>query len=1156
MDPRRSADAWGLPLAFALFALLLVRSGRAAPFVAGAAVLSVTIGFGLVRLAAPGRGAFGGLLAGLALTGTAIAWTLAEPAAHRDLIALAGALGVAALSVAGAWPGATPAIRGRLAILGAAAAGAVLATGTFGAPLWPLKAILVLGGPPLTAALLAPLTGPLLALAGAVAAGAAIGPAHALAWLLPPLLAGGLLGLRRDTTVVPALLALAAALLPPVGLALSAGLLTGLSRRRRRPWPLLLLLPAVGLALWRLPAGVSLLHRPSLAALASILPLSAMAFPFLLPAAVLGLASRSFPSGEGREVLGAGLLALPFLAGGPWLSAAAAALWLAALPAAAASGLDAVGRSLPWTFGASAVLILGALWGSPPPLAAATTLLVAGWTAALLLCLVPHRAAQLAWVLAVAGLVWTTPVEGGDRHLQAGDWLNAGAPGVAILAQAKGTGGPAGAEALVFSAAAGPLRFGRDVPTAAGPPPRHRMLLASGRGRRVRTVLRGVSTRRLDGPATLTARAPLALRAEPLVRWKRRRRRFATLVGGTLLLLLAAFLAPRSRLLPAAFGLAIVLGGLFAAGSGLAPLARPAFRDVADLAAAALLAVIFSLRHLRRRRLLAGFLILAPLALAQPVLRHPAGDEVYQLLMDRSLIADHDLDISNNIDPGRPGEAMYLPHGSHLIHSPLPALAALPGFALLGMGGALLTVAFLMALAAWAAARRADELGAPRAGVDTAWALVLLSCPALIYGTALWPAAFGAAAAAVLLLAAARPAPVAAAVTGALSLLVKVRLGLITLPVAAAAVLRGRRRRTVVAALAAVVLALAGVALLLGGPLGRHSAAELLPHDVRASLLGLWGLFWDASAGMVLAAPLWLVALAFLPALWRRGGTGERALMLGGFLTLLALAPRGEWYGGGSPPLRYLAPLLPLVLLGLVEAVRSVRGRRVVALVLPVSAVAAWVAVTRPLWWFNPVDGGWWLADRLSRRLAIDGRRLFPSLIRPNVAALAFPALVLALAWAISRKRGGRSAAAALTVAALAAGIAAGLYLPEWRVDAEDPQVVHHGGRSHPPPGTYFRAARGISWRLTPGQSMTIPWRPPHGSRLFVRVRRSHGAAPGGRLVGDWGRGSLSALRWAGDGWRRLPLPPPPSAGRLRLRLRWEGPARSAVIVDRVEASR
>ena len=200
--------------------------------------------------------------------------------------------------------------------------------------------------------------------------------------------------------------------------------------------------------------------------------------------------------------------------------------------------------------------------------------------------------------------------------------------------------------------------------------------------------------------------------------------------------------------------------------------------------------------------------------------------------------------------------------------------------------------------------------------------------------------------------------------------------------------------------------------------------------------------------------------------------------------------------------------------------------------------------------------GGWWLADSLSRALHIGGRRLFPSLIRPNLAAIAVPALFLALAWAWSRRPTLRAAAAAVTIVGFTAVIAAGLFLPEWRVDAEDPHVVHHGGRAHPPSGTFFRAAKGISWRLEAGQFIEIPWRPPPASRLFVRLRRSHGVPALGRLTARWDTGSLSTLRWAGEGWQRLPIPLPAHPGRGTLRLSWEAPDHIAVFIDRVEAPR
>ncbi len=614
-----------------------------------------------------------------------------------------------------------------------------------------------------------------------------------------------------------------------------------------------------------------------------------------------------------------------------------------------------------------------------------------------------------------------------------------------------------------------------------------------------------------------------------------------------------AGLGPRASPLPFAIGLTVWLGGLVAAGSGFAPLARAAFRAAPDLAAVAwLAAAAVWIPKLGARRLLAGFLLLVPLAVAQPVLRHPAGDEIYNLKLEQSLVEDHDLDITNNIDRSNPAEAIYLADARGLIHSPGLALLALPGYVLLGETGSLLAVAFLVALAAALAARRADELGFGRRAVTLAWLLSLGTYPALTFATQFWPAAAGMAAVAILLWAAAKPAPWAAIATAAASLLIKVRLGLVTLPVAAVAALRRKRAVSILVLAGAVVAAGAAVAVFLGGPLGVHHLSELEPVSLLAPLRALWGLAWDAAGGLLVAAPLWLVALTGLPAVWRRGGPGERALIVGGGLTVLALLPRGEWWGGGSPPARYLVPLLPLVVLALAAIASRSRGRRVLALALPWAALAAWIAVTHPLWWFNPTDGGFWLADALARNLHAAARRIFPSMIRPDMAALTVPlGLIILALWWVRRRR---AAAAAVAILVFSAGVAWAVAVPAARVDVEDPQVIHHGGHAQPPPGTFFRSAHGISWRLGRGQSVVIPWDPPRNAPLVLRARLAGGRP--GTLSIRWSGGIPAVAGLSTRRWTMTALPPPPASGRGELRLTWEGPPGSMADLDRVEVLR
>ncbi len=1148
---RPHTAVWSAPIAWTVFAALMVALARTDLLHASVVSAAVLLGVGLARTVTHTRGGGAGRLSELVLFGGGIAWMLASPGSHRCVVSLAVALSASGLALAGAWRRADALGRERLALVAGTIIGLTVAAGTAGAPLWGLKMGFVIVSVALTAHLLVRVAGPLLALAATVALAASIGSAHVAGWLLPPLVALALVALGAGLPWTAAAAGVLAALAPPAGLAVAAGLIAASARKARSAWPLSLLGAAVLLGWWRLPAGETMWHLPSLGTLGVMLPLTPLAAPFLLPAAAVGLTSRSHPAAEGRDALGIGMALVPFVTGGAWSAAAVAALWLTALPAARARS-RAVRATLPWTFGAGGALLLASPWGGAVLPGFSPVLIAGGWLAAVVASLTGWEATAFVWVVPVAGLIWTTPVEGIDRHIAPGQavHLSTRSSGWVVLAGTPVRSLVPGTPVLVAGEGRHPLRAGCDVP-AEKLRPRHPIVLPSGRGRDTRLDWRGVTHRRWSGGTRIVASVPLVIRTEAYAAWRARRHRFAWLAGGALLLLLLAAMAPRASPLPASIGLTALLGGLVAAGSGYAPLARAAFRAGPDLAAVAwLAAAAVWVPKLGGKRVLAGFLLLVPLAVAQPVLRHPAGDEVYNLKLEQSLVRDHDLDITNNIDRSNPAEAIYLANGPHLIHSPGLALAALPAYVLFGWTGSLLTVAWLVALAAGLAARRACELGFGRRAVTLAWLLSLATYPALTFATQLWPAAAGMAAAAILLWAVSRSARWTAIIVAAASILVKVRLGLVTLPMAAAAAFKKKRRWWGMVALAAAVAAVsAAVAMLLGGPLGVHHLRELEPPSVIAALRAVWGLAWDAAGGLLAAAPLWLVALIGVPEIWRRGGIGERTLIVGGGLTVLALAPRGEWWGGGSPPARYLAPLLPLIVLALAAVARRRRGRRVMVLVLPWAALAAWIAVTHPLWWFNPTDGGFWLADAMARTLHAAARRVFPSLIRPDMAALTVPigCVLVALWW--SRMR--RTASAALALLTFSMAVAWAVTVPETRIDVEDPQVIHMGGHAQPPPGTFFRSAHGISWRLQGGQSVIIPWHPPFDAPLELRARLARGRP--GTLAIRWNHGVPAVTGISARRWRFMALPGPSRPGRGRLRLTWEGPPGSMVDLDRVE---
>ncbi len=456
---RSHAAAWSAPVAWSVFSGLMLALGRTdglhAVIVSGVALL----GAGATRAMTHTRGGLAGRVAELVLFGGAVAWMLASPASHRDVTSLAASLAASGLALAGAWHHAGDLARERLALAAGGVIGLTVASGMVGAPSWGLKAMLVVVCVALTAHVLVRIAGAALAIAATVALAVAIGPAHAAAWLLPPLAAVALVALGAELPWTTAGAGVLAAALPPAGLAVAAGLIVASARKMRSAWPLALLPAAALVGWWRLPPGAALVHAPSLGALGAMLPLSPFAVPFLLPAAVIGLAGRTGAPADARDALGAGMLLIPFVAGGPWTMAAAASLWLAALPAARTQ-LPAVRTTLPWTFGAGGALLLAMPWGGAVLPGLSPLLLVGGWLLGVAAALTGWRAAALAWVLPVAGLVWTAPVEGVDHHLapggtmelpaRAGGWiLLAGtplgtiAPGTPVVSArtTTGTGG-------------------------------------------------------------------------------------------------------------------------------------------------------------------------------------------------------------------------------------------------------------------------------------------------------------------------------------------------------------------------------------------------------------------------------------------------------------------------------------------------------------------------------------------------------------------------------------------------------------------------------------------------------------------------------------------------------------------------------------------
>ncbi len=617
--------------------------------------------------------------------------------------------------------------------------------------------------------------------------------------------------------------------------------------------------------------------------------------------------------------------------------------------------------------------------------------------------------------------------------------------------------------------------------------------------------------------------------------------------------------------------LLLVLGSLVAR-SAVEPLRLLGERLAVDFAMAALLAAWLpaALIWLRRRRVFVTVAaVLLPLALATPHLT-PAlyGDEPFHLVVMESLAGDHDLDITDDLDlEGHPQNQLYAP-GRPLFHSPVLAMILFPGYVVAGRAGALVLLALMGAALVGLIARRSRDLGLHENSVGMLVLVLATTYPVVTFSTQIWPEVPGALAVAALLVLAARSRggrwlALAVAVVAAA---VKTRLGLLTLPVAGAAWLRRRPLRGLLVLVLASGTVLAVGWVTMGHPLGPYRRFHhLIPTDPGLAARVVGGLIFDAAGGLAFTAPLLVAALAGVTLLWRRGGSGERAMLVGCGLTVAALLNSTEWYGGGAPPARYLVPMLPaFALAGGLLLARPLRWRRLLPVLLPPSIVAWWVLLTRPHVSVNPGDGGYWLADALSRRFAADGRSFFPSFLVVDTATLLVPAVlavvVMLVLW-IAKSRGraasllGRGWIALWLAAAAALVLNLGLR-QDSVVEAEAPQVHKSGGSPVPPAGTVARYSHRCGWRLDDGDRVTVPLHLRDGAEVVLEGWLLGTARQAAQLELRWDGQEPTSLPWRGEAaTESLRMPPPPGGGHQSLSITLHSPPYGAVVLDRLIVS-
>jgi hypothetical protein len=345
------------------------------------------------------------------------------------------------------------------------------------------------------------------------------------------------------------------------------------------------------------------------------------------------------------------------------------------------------------------------------------------------------------------------------------------------------------------------------------------------------------------------------------------------------------------------------------------------------------------------------------------------GDEPHYLVITHSLLVDHDLQIENNHTRGdyraffggelRPD---YLQRGVngqiYSIHAPGLSVLLLPAYAVAGARGAIVTVCVLAAVAALAV----FEIAAIVAGLATAWltwAMICFTVPFIPHAWALYPEIAGAAIVAwaiVWTLRSRDRSPTSWLWRGVcLAMLpwlhTKFTVLLAGLIVCLLWNLRARWRS---AAALVLPIAISGVAWIAffwiiyrsidpQVPYGGYTAQFVRVENIPRSLFGL---LFDQKFGFLIYAPIYLLLLPGLRALFR-----DRQLRQLGVMTVLtagayviSAARLYMWWGGSSAPARFLVPVLPLLAPAIALGLTRVKDRAATVTVAIVAAMSLAVA--------------------------------------------------------------------------------------------------------------------------------------------------------------------------------------------------------------------
>ncbi len=392
-----------------------------------------------------------------------------------------------------------------------------------------------------------------------------------------------------------------------------------------------------------------------------------------------------------------------------------------------------------------------------------------------------------------------------------------------------------------------------------------------------------------------------------------------------------------------------------------------------------------------------------------------SGDEPHYLLITHSLVHDGDLRVQNNyfqedyrnfyLGKIGPHLAANTPYSIHGIGLPI---LLVPGYALAGLAGSLVTLALLGAMLWRGIYLAAFLLTGNREASVLAACVFGLTSPALFLSVSVYPelpAAVIVTLVAVRLLRSVEKTPL---VTLGWALLIA------TLPffhmkfIPLAGVLWGalayrseRSRASVLSAAAMGALALALFYFATTGSFDPTASYGRQRIFLSAIPIGLLGLFFDQEFGLLPVSPVYLIGLAGLvPLLRRHFFFGVVSLLV---LAVVALpgAAHPLWSGGNSPAARFLFPALPLLALAASRLWARERFEGVTPWLPPLLTFSLSVSLFtvflpgQPLY-LNAKDGTGRLWEALSN--SWDLTSYLPSLITADASSIVLASIALTLA--------------------------------------------------------------------------------------------------------------------------------------------------------------